>query len=248
LSFILQAQFPIKFIDFGAVKEIATQLVNSQGQITSTIAIGTAGYMPLEQFNGHPQFNSDLYALGTVVIQALTGLGIHELLELKDPDNPSTGEILWHSHAQVTSQFAAILDQMVRTDCRQRYQTATEALGALGCVAANSTALKNGKVPSTILQALAIPRRRSLLAIKQRFHKIPRRVWMTMIGGLAALLIGSGGFAIWQHYQNTMLASILWQQAQEKIGREDYGAAIADLNQVLQLQPQNGKAALPDLR
>jgi serine/threonine protein kinase/lipoprotein NlpI len=237
-----QSDGKIILIDFGAVKEIATQLINSQGQVTSTIAIGTAGYMPLEQFNGHPQFNSDLHALGVVAIQALTGLSIHELLELKDPNNPSTGEILWHSHAQVTSKFAAILNQMVRADCRQRYQTATEALVALGSVAANSTALQNAEAPPTILQSPPTPRKRSLLAIQQRLRKIPRRVWLATVGGLAALLIGGGGFATWQHHQNTTLAVMLLQQAQEKISREDYSAAITDLNQLLQLQPQNGKA------
>ncbi|MBW4635264.1 MAG: serine/threonine protein kinase [Iphinoe sp. HA4291-MV1] len=36
----------IVLIDFGAVKEIGSLAVNTQGQVSSTIAIGTPGYMP----------------------------------------------------------------------------------------------------------------------------------------------------------------------------------------------------------
>ncbi|WP_196527924.1 hypothetical protein [Nostoc commune] len=51
--------------------------------------------MPIEQFHGNPQFNSDIYALGVVAIQALTGLLANDLSKLRDPSNPSTGEIVW---------------------------------------------------------------------------------------------------------------------------------------------------------
>lgn len=56
----------IVLIDFGAVKEISTLAVTSSGQISVTEAIGTAGYMPAEQFNCHPRFNSDIYAVGMI--------------------------------------------------------------------------------------------------------------------------------------------------------------------------------------
>lgn len=39
-------------IDFGAVKQVRTQLNTIQGQVTSTVAIGTPGYMPAEQWQG----------------------------------------------------------------------------------------------------------------------------------------------------------------------------------------------------
>ena len=48
--------------------------MNSQGQTKVTIAIGSPGYMPSEQLNGHPHFCSDVYAVGIIGIQALTGL------------------------------------------------------------------------------------------------------------------------------------------------------------------------------
>ena len=55
-------------IDFGAVKEVT-------GQASPlTIGIGTGGYMPMEQFNGKPAYASDIYAVGAIAIQAITGI------------------------------------------------------------------------------------------------------------------------------------------------------------------------------
>ncbi|AVH67526.1 MULTISPECIES: serine/threonine-protein kinase [unclassified Nostoc] len=70
-------------IDFGAIKEISTFKVNIQGQISSTITIGTRDYMPSEQWEGHPQLCSDIYALGMTAIQALTGLTPQHLSSFK---------------------------------------------------------------------------------------------------------------------------------------------------------------------
>ncbi len=115
----------IVLIDFGAVKEITTQIANSQGHTSSTVVIGTPGYMPSEQSNGNPDFRSDIYAVGIIGIQALTGIFPVQLPK----DN--TGEILWRNQAQVSPELADIIDKMVRYDFRQRYQSAELALQAL---------------------------------------------------------------------------------------------------------------------
>jgi WD40 repeat protein/serine/threonine protein kinase len=115
-------------IDFGAVKEIGTQL--AQGQTMPSVRIGTLEYMPVEQFQYNPQFNSDLYALGMIGIQALTGLPIYELPKLRDPNNPN-GDIFWRHLAIISRELGDILDKMVRHDYRHRYQSATEVLADL---------------------------------------------------------------------------------------------------------------------
>ena len=117
----------IVLIDFGAVKQASTQVVNLQSGQTKTISIGTQGYTPKEQLGGNPRFSSDVYAVGIIGIQALTAIHPRRLQE-----NSQTGEIEWRNHAkQVSPELAAILDQMVRYDFRVRYPTAAEALGAL---------------------------------------------------------------------------------------------------------------------
>jgi formylglycine-generating enzyme required for sulfatase activity len=121
-----QSDGKIVLIDFGAVKEIGTLLINTQGETSVSVAIGSPGYMPNEQTNGRPKFASDVYAVGMMGIQALTGFFPQQLQE-----DPETGEIIWRDYAQVSDELAEILDKMVRDHFSQRYQTASAALEAL---------------------------------------------------------------------------------------------------------------------
>ncbi|AFY47913.1 protein kinase family protein [Nostoc sp. PCC 7524] len=113
-------------IDFGAVKQVHTQMITSPGQTQMTVAIGTPGYMSIEQGRGKPHSNSDIYSLGVVCIQALTGLHPREFEE-----DPHTGEILWQHRATVNPALAAIISKMVLNNFKQRYQSATQVLEAL---------------------------------------------------------------------------------------------------------------------
>ncbi|WP_242059233.1 MULTISPECIES: serine/threonine-protein kinase [Nostoc] len=110
----------IVLIDFGSIKKIGALGAGL------TIAVGTPGYMPSEQAKGKPKLCSDIYAVGMIGIQALTGLIPEQLQE-----DPNTGEILWRDQAQVSDALANILDTMVRDRYSQRYQSAAEALQAL---------------------------------------------------------------------------------------------------------------------
>lgn len=121
-----QADGQLVLIDFGAVKEMRTQLGDRDEQTQLTIAIGTKGYTPKEQAAGSPRLNSDLYALGTIAIQGLTALHPSKLRE-----DPYTGEILWQDGVKISAQLAAIIDKMVRSNFRDRYQSAADVLADL---------------------------------------------------------------------------------------------------------------------
>ncbi|MEM9213497.1 MAG: serine/threonine-protein kinase [Cyanobacteria bacterium P01_F01_bin.150] len=128
----------IVLIDFGAVKQASTQLINSETSISHTISIGTQGYMPNEQIVGMPQFSSDLYAVGVMGIQLLT----RRHPRMLTPD-PTTGELNWHDYAeQVRPELVAFLDKMVRYDFRSRYAIAADAFNALK------------KLPEELVQAI----------------------------------------------------------------------------------------------
>ncbi len=114
----------IVIIDFGAVKTFST--LNSQEIRQPTVQIGTLGYRPQEQEDGYPEFASDIYAVGMIGIQCLTGVLPRQLIK-----DPQTREIVWRDRTSVSPQFAEILDQMIRKDYRQRYPSAQEALKAL---------------------------------------------------------------------------------------------------------------------
>ena len=125
----------IVLIDFGAVKEIGSLKVNTQGEVTSTVAIGTLGYMPSEQANGHPKLCSDIYAVGMIGIQALTGLSPQQLLR------DTTGELRLRHYIPVSNDLMAVLTKMVRYHFSQRYQSATEALQAVNTLIPQQTSL-----------------------------------------------------------------------------------------------------------
>ncbi|MEG4147580.1 serine/threonine-protein kinase [Microcoleus sp. Pol12B5] len=110
-------------IDFGAVKEINT----SQNSIGQTKSRGGTqqDYIPPEQAIGSPKLCSDIYAVGLMGIQALTGMRPKQLRV----DN--LGNLIWQKNATVTPQLACVLDQMVLYAFPQRYPSATEALEAL---------------------------------------------------------------------------------------------------------------------
>ncbi len=114
-------------IDFGAVREAMGTVVNSQGQATSSIVIGTPGFMPSEQAAGRPMYSSDLYSLGLTMIYLLTAKQPQEL----DLD-PRTGDVIWQRHApNISDGFLEILTKAIQYNPRDRYATAQEMLAAL---------------------------------------------------------------------------------------------------------------------
>lgn len=129
-------------IDFGAVKDRYNQLASEEAQTNFTVGIGTQGYMAPEQGAGKPQPNSDIYALGMMGIQALTGLPPSQFSE-----DPETKEIAWQEKAQASSGLKDILSKMTRYDFRKRYQAAIEVLQDLKKLSNLSTVAIEGFLP-----------------------------------------------------------------------------------------------------
>jgi serine/threonine protein kinase/CHASE2 domain-containing sensor protein len=114
-------------IDFGVAKKITHRLSATEEASMFTVGVGTPGYMPSEQSAGKPRLNSDLYALGMIAIEALTGKPPSSL-----EHDPETGQILWIEYAPHTStDLVQILNRMVHHDFTQRYQTARSVMDAI---------------------------------------------------------------------------------------------------------------------
>ncbi|NES99470.1 MAG: serine/threonine protein kinase [Sphaerospermopsis sp. SIO1G1] len=109
-------------IDFGSIQPIdfSTDVELPICQIPVT----SLGYIPPEQFLCQTQANSDIYALGMIALQGLTGL---TPLELKiDPNNH---EIPWtNKNIEIDEYLAVFISQMIRYNYQERFQSASEAL------------------------------------------------------------------------------------------------------------------------
>ena len=117
-------------VDFGAVKQLRASYGHGSFQgienPSATVAIGTPGYMPTEQGQGRPRHNSDIYSLGIIAIQALTGVAPMDLQE-----DPYTGELIWQNLVPVSRELGDVLNTMVRYHFKERYQNAGDALYAI---------------------------------------------------------------------------------------------------------------------
>lgn len=112
-------------IDFGAVKEVASTLVDPHNYPSRTIAIGSPGYMSPEQGVGMPVYTSDLFSLGRTAVFMLTGRHPLEIYDRR------TGEISWRGHTSVSEGLAKVLDKAVERHAHDRFHGAQEMLEAL---------------------------------------------------------------------------------------------------------------------
>ncbi|MDF5714232.1 MAG: YARHG domain-containing protein [Rhizonema sp. NSF051] len=138
-------------IDFGAVRETMGTEVNSQGNPSSSIVIGTPGYMPSEQAMGKPVYASDLYSLGLTAIYLLTGKSPQTL-----ETDSQTGEINWERNT-VSPSFAALLDKAIAYHPRDRTRSTKEMLEALQSLATPTIHIINSlPSPITVQQKTAV--------------------------------------------------------------------------------------------
>lgn len=110
----------IVLIDFGAAQPISAPptplpLLPSPDTLSTT----PLGYLSREHLS-EPSPSSDLYALGMIVIEALTGLSPAQL-----PLDPETGEVRWQ-HGSVSEAMVFILNRLVCRNPKDRYQSAAD--------------------------------------------------------------------------------------------------------------------------
>jgi eukaryotic-like serine/threonine-protein kinase len=103
------------FIDFGAIKAIQQ---STKIQMSKSIGIGSSGYTAKEQWIGKPELASDIYAVGAIGLQCLTGRHPTDLLD------DDTSEFQWLHRCQISDHTANILSKMVAKNHLDRYPNA----------------------------------------------------------------------------------------------------------------------------
>ena len=216
-------------IDFGAVKQITTQLVSPANQTQITVAIGTPGYIPGEQAQGEPKYSSDIYALGIMSITALTGLSPDELE--KDDD---TNEIIWQKHAEVSQELAEILDKMVRYDFRVRYASATQAKEALNNINNRNKPSSSNTMVLNVAPHSQVFKPRKKINFKKLFIKAFMAMLLTGVGATASLFILNS--------INTANAGDLYKKANTFYELQRYQEALNNYQQAIEIKPEYAQA------
>ncbi|MBH8553341.1 tetratricopeptide repeat protein [Nostocaceae cyanobacterium CENA357] len=206
-------------IDFGAVKQITTQVVTPDGQTKSTVAIGTPGYIPGEQAHGTPKFSSDIYAVGIIAIQALTGISPEQL----DKD-AETNEIIWQNKTIISPELAQFLDKMVCYDFRQRYASATVALQYLK----ELTQLTSSTIAFSP-PALPIQQIKSSKHKKGLFIKLLLSLFLIGVSGVASIFVVNS--------INTSNATELSKQGNTLFELQRYKDALMAYEQAVEIRP-----------
>ncbi|HEY9653746.1 MAG TPA: serine/threonine-protein kinase, partial [Coleofasciculaceae cyanobacterium] len=110
-------------IDFGGSSQIQPTSGKRRLSLLTLPTSPSLGYIPPEQLGGQPFPGSDLFALGMIAIQTLTGLNPAQL-----QIDPKTAEVNWRRQAAVSDALACIIERMVRYNINDRYQSATDVL------------------------------------------------------------------------------------------------------------------------
>ncbi len=159
-------------IDFGAVKTIGSALLEAGGDTSlMSVPIYTSGYGASEQCLGRPRCSSDIYSLGMVGIQALTGMRPSQL-----PHEFNTCEVIWRDQAEVSDALAAVLDKMIRYHVTERYATAAAALQDLQAASGRPLASLNTAVtviPAEQTQAQARTQAQAQAQRNSQPHPLP---------------------------------------------------------------------------
>jgi serine/threonine protein kinase len=134
-------------IDFGSIQPV--DFDSSTALPIYRIPVTSLGYIPPEQFIGQTQPSSDIYALGIIAIQALTGL-----MPLQFKIDQQSNEILWRygstrstgsrytrtssprnefrgDMVPVGDYLAAVISRIIRYNHKERFQSASEVIQVL---------------------------------------------------------------------------------------------------------------------
>jgi serine/threonine-protein kinase len=130
----------VKVTDFGIARQSA-----SAGMTSTGIFVGTPAYAAPEQVTGDVDHRSDLYALGATLFAMLTGRppyrgnSVIQILE-----QHRTASLPMNELGHLPDPVVNVVRRCLEKDPRDRYQSATELVGALERASLNYASWKQG--------------------------------------------------------------------------------------------------------
>ncbi|MGB3766917.1 MAG: D-alanyl-D-alanine carboxypeptidase family protein [Phormidesmis sp.] len=138
--------------EFGTLPKLARSTVSESGALTTSVPVSPQPYSAPELLQQNPQPASDLYSLGLIAIEALTGRR-HQDLSF----DPARG-LLWREYVtlgdgadgKATRSLAEFIDRLVRHDWRDRFENAQVALSQLRTVQNRNQIAQDSRYPTII--------------------------------------------------------------------------------------------------
>ena len=235
-----QSDGKIEIIDFGSAKQISTLMYDGSGQLTNSCVVGSPGYMPKEQLQGNARQNSDIYALGAIAIQGVTGVHPSQL----DTD-AQTGEISWREYApEIGDNLAAILDKMVLTYFRERYQSAAEILYDLPPLPAQREVpveepkIEAASAEEELAEKKVTPAVLPLSLWDEWRGKISFKVWYVWVA-LGTMVVALSLYGVYQSKQQSREANRLSKQGNALLASGQAQEAKAVCDRAIAIKPKN---------
>ena len=139
-NLLLRPDGTIAVVDFGAA--------HVHGMTAASTAIGTFGYMPIEQLAGEVDATTDLYALGASLIHLLTR---------REPWRILQDGLLADAQLNVGRPVRAFIARLVAPNPRDRFRSAADARAAIDRLGSGRQGLRPGprRVPRRLLRSVA---------------------------------------------------------------------------------------------
>ncbi len=124
-----QSDYKLALVGFSLAMQIQAQAGIQKRKILDASLATVSKFESTGDRQLDPLYTHDIYSLGIVGIQTLTGLSYEEIDRLER--DLATGAICWVEHAEVSPDLVDVLNTMVKPRPADRYQSVTEALQAI---------------------------------------------------------------------------------------------------------------------
>ena len=138
-NIIIKPNGSLKIIDFGTARVFNPQKAND------TVALGTRGFAPPEQYAGRTDARSDIYALGMTMKYLVTGN--NPCLEYSSNT---------YETKQISESMQAIIDKCTEINPDNRYRSCEELANDLARVCSNSKVKKTNTLIKIIIPVVAV--------------------------------------------------------------------------------------------